>query len=81
MQPKRMFMAKQEIYCCLDRTNNNKEPPKRSKAVYFALIFCGFWSLEFHSRKHHVQNASQLIIAGPCKYYFYFGWHDVVFSK
>ena len=39
MQPKRMFMAKQEIFCCLDRPNNNKEPPKRSKAVYFALIF------------------------------------------
>ena len=39
MQPKRMFMAKQEIYCCLDRTNNNNEPPKRSKAAYFALIF------------------------------------------
>ena len=81
MQPKRMFMAKQEIYCCLDRTNNNKEQPKRSKAVYFALIFCGFWSLEFHSRKHHIQIASQLLIAGPCKYYFFFGWHDVVFSK
>ena len=81
MQPKRMFMAKQEIYCCLDRTNNNKEQPKRSKAVYFALIFCGFWSLEFHSRKHHVQNASQLLIAGPCKYNFYFRWHDVDFSK
>ena len=81
MQPKRMFMAKQEIYCCLDRTNNNKEPPKRSKAVYFALIFCGFWSLEFHSRKNYVKNASQHFIAGPCRYYFYFGWNDAVFSR
>ena len=72
MQPKRMFMAKQEIYFCLDRINNNKEPPKRSKAVYFALIFCGFWSLEFHSRKNYVKNTSQLLIAGPCKCYFYF---------
>ena len=34
-----MFMAKQEIICCLDRPNNNKEPPKRYKVVYFALIF------------------------------------------
>ena len=39
MQPKRMFMAKQETTCCLDRPNNNKEQPKKSKAVYFALIF------------------------------------------